>query len=84
LNQGLVRFLDPNASHEADHDRRTDAMIQAINDTGEAFFSGATWNGQRVMRISVCNWRTSAADVERTIIAVASVLNSEPGGSAKR
>lgn len=82
LNQGLVRFLDPNSSDKADHDRRTDAMIQAINDTGEAFFSGAIWNDQRVMRISVCNWRTSAADVERTIKAVASVLDGEPGEGA--
>jgi len=79
LNQGLVRFLDPNSSHETDHDLRTDAVIQAINDTGEAFFSGATWKGRRAMRISVCNWRTSAADVDRTIDAVASVLNGQPG-----
>ena len=84
LNQGLVRFLDPDASSEADHDRRTDTMIQAINDTGEAFFSGATWNGRRVMRISVCNWRTSAADVQRTIEAAASALNGEPGESERR
>jgi glutamate/tyrosine decarboxylase-like PLP-dependent enzyme len=56
INQALVRFCDrrPGAG-EADHDRRTEQVIEAINATGEAFFSGSTWRGRRVMRISVCN-----------------------------
>ncbi len=71
LNQGLVRFLDPtpNAS-EASHDERTIAMIDAINATGEAFFSGTTWQGKRAMRVSVVNWRTNENDVRRAIQAV--------------
>jgi len=77
LNQGLVRFLDPSeGATEADHDARTDAVISAINATGEAFFSGTNWRGMRAMRVSVVNWRTSAADVERTIAAVADVLRA--------
>jgi glutamate/tyrosine decarboxylase-like PLP-dependent enzyme len=76
LNQGLVRFLDPASSEEIRHDQRTDTAITAINATGEALFSGATWRGRRVMRISVCNLRTSAEDVERTIHAVSGVLKS--------
>src|SRR6202012_2636932 len=37
LNQGLVRFLSPAAgATEADHDARTDAVIAAINASGEA------------------------------------------------
>jgi glutamate/tyrosine decarboxylase-like PLP-dependent enzyme len=77
INQGLVRFLDPapNAT-DADHDRRTDEVIAAILASGEAFFGGTTWRGRRAMRVSVCNWRTSEADVERTVKAVASVLQS--------
>ncbi|HTB17598.1 MAG TPA: pyridoxal-dependent decarboxylase, partial [Bryobacteraceae bacterium] len=39
INQGLVRFLDPSG---ADHDRRTDDVIGAINASGEAFFGGTT------------------------------------------
>jgi glutamate/tyrosine decarboxylase-like PLP-dependent enzyme len=75
INQGLVRFLDrrPGATAE-DHDRRTDAVIAAINAAGEAFFSGTTWRGRRAMRVSVCNWQTGAADVARTIASVAAVL----------
>ncbi len=75
LNQGLVRFLDPRlGATSADHDRRTDAVIEGVNATGEAFFSGTTWQGQRAMRVSVVNWRTNAEDVRRTLAAVASVL----------
>jgi glutamate/tyrosine decarboxylase-like PLP-dependent enzyme len=71
LNQGLVRFCDPrpNAS-EADHDQQTKAMINAINASGEAFFSGTTWNGLYAMRVSVVNWRTNDEDVARTVEAV--------------
>ncbi len=77
INQGLVRFLDGAAgAGPADHDRRTDAVIAAIRETGEAFFGGVTWKGRRAMRISVCNWRTTEADVARTIRAVASVLDA--------
>ncbi len=75
LNQGLVRFLDLKAgASEEDHDRRTDEVIRMINTRGDAFFSGTTWRGRRAMRISVCNWQTSAMDVERAVQSVATVL----------
>lgn len=75
LNQGLVRFLDlrPEAT-EADHDIRTDAVIAEVNSSGEAFFSGTTWNGLKAMRVSVVNWRTNDEDVNRTIEAVRNVV----------
>jgi glutamate/tyrosine decarboxylase-like PLP-dependent enzyme len=70
FNQGLVRFLAPGlGATELDHDRRTDAVIAAINASGEALFGGVTWRGRRAMRISVCNWRTSEADVDRAVEA---------------
>jgi glutamate/tyrosine decarboxylase-like PLP-dependent enzyme len=79
LNQGLVRFLsDKPGASDADHDKRTDEMIAAINATGEAFFGGVTWRGRRCMRVSLCNWRTSEADVARTIAAARAVLAREP------
>lgn len=72
INQGLVRFLDP--SPEQNHDRRTDEVIAAIVASGEAFFGGTTWRGKRAMRVSVCNWRTSPEDVQRSINSVARLL----------
>jgi glutamate/tyrosine decarboxylase-like PLP-dependent enzyme len=71
INQGLVRFLNTTAdSTDADHDRRTDAVIAKIVESGEAFFSGTTWRGKRCMRVSVLNWQTNSADVERAVNAV--------------
>jgi glutamate/tyrosine decarboxylase-like PLP-dependent enzyme len=79
INQGLVRFLDlRDEAAEADHDRRTDEVIAAILKTGEAFFGGTTWRGRRAMRISVTNWRTNEAEVDRVVNAVASVLKGPP------
>lgn len=75
LNQGLVRFLDPapGATSE-DHARQADDVIRRIKQSGETFFSGTTWRGKRAMRVSVVNWRTNQAEVDRTIAAVANVL----------
>jgi aromatic-L-amino-acid decarboxylase len=75
LNQGLVRFLSPTAgAAPEDHDARTDEVIARINRSGEAMFGGVTWNQRRAMRVSVVNWRTSAADVDRTLTAVAHAI----------
>jgi len=77
LIQGLLRFRDPSpGASEADHDRRTDRVIATLNAGGEAFFGGVTWRGRRCMRVSVCNWRTSEADVARTIDAAREALIS--------
>ena len=48
----------------------------AINATGETFFGGVTWRGRRAMRISACNWRTTEADVARTLAAVQEIVDS--------
>jgi glutamate/tyrosine decarboxylase-like PLP-dependent enzyme len=77
LNQALVRFLDASTNAtEADHAKRTDDVIAAIQRGGEAHFGGTTWHGMRCMRISVCSWQTTDADVERTVAAVRQVLSS--------
>ena len=76
INQALVRFRDPRpGATAADHDRHTDQVIERVAAGGEAFFTAATWRGQRVMRISVCNWRTTDADIARAIAAVAASLS---------
>ena len=75
FNQALVRFRSrtPGAS-EADHERRTNDVIAAVNRSGEAMFGGVSWRGKRAMRISVCNWRTSEKDIDRTVAAAAKAL----------
>jgi glutamate/tyrosine decarboxylase-like PLP-dependent enzyme len=78
INQGVLRFLDsrPGASEE-DHDRKTDEVIATVAGSGEAFFTGSTWRNRRVMRVSVCNWRTDEDDVTRTVNAFRQILATE-------
>ena len=60
LNQVLFRFED---------DERTDAVLARVQATGEAWMSGTKWDGRSAIRLSVSNWRTSEADIERTLTA---------------
>ena len=71
INQGLVRFRDP----DGNHDTRTDEVIRRINHSGEAWFGPTTWNGMRVMRISLSNFRTTPEDVDRVVAAVHAALH---------
>jgi len=71
INQGLVRFLDPNG----DHDTRTDEIITRINASGEAWFGPTQWNGMRVMRISLSNFRTTPDDIERAVAAIKAAMD---------
>ena len=71
INQGLVRFLEPDTgAGAADHDKRTERVVAAVLEGGEAFFGCTTWRGMRAMRISVCGWQTNKKDVERAVDAV--------------
>ena len=62
LNQVLVRF--------GDSEEHTDAVMQGLRDSGEAWVSGTLWGGRRAMRFSVSNWMTTDADIDRTVAAV--------------
>ncbi len=77
INQGMVRFIDPReGTSPADSDAFTDRIMAEILASGEAFFTGTTWRGRRAMRVSVCNWQTSAKDVDRVVAGVDKVLQA--------
>ena len=61
LNQVLVGFGD---------DARTDRVIDAVQRDGTCWMGGTTWHGRRLMRISVSNWSTTEADVDRSVAAI--------------
>jgi glutamate/tyrosine decarboxylase-like PLP-dependent enzyme len=65
LNQVLFRFED---------DETTNAVLAAVQSSGEAWMSGTTWDGRAAIRISVSNWRTSDEDVARTLAAFRAAL----------
>jgi len=62
LNQVLFRFAD---------DVETEAVLAAVQASGEAWMSGTTWEGRRAIRVSVSNWATTDDDVDRTVAAFA-------------
>jgi glutamate/tyrosine decarboxylase-like PLP-dependent enzyme len=67
LNQVLVQFAprdggDPNAF--------TDEVIRRVQDDGTCWLGGSAWHGKQVMRISVSNWSTTEADVDRSADAI--------------
>lgn len=58
FNQVLLRM---------DTEAKTDALVEKLQNSGETWLGGTTWLGQRAMRVSVCSWRTSEADIERIV-----------------
>ena len=61
LNQVLVSFGAP---------ERTRRVITAIQEEGTSWCGVTVWQGRTAMRISVCSWATTDADVERSLEAM--------------
>jgi len=51
-------------------DDRTRALVAAMLGDGTAWTTGSRWRGRAVLRVSVSNWSTTAADVETTLDAI--------------
>ncbi|MGH9177428.1 MAG: pyridoxal phosphate-dependent decarboxylase family protein [Acidimicrobiales bacterium] len=66
LNQVLVDLGDSD---------RTDRIISGVQQDGTCWMGGTTWQGRRLMRISVSNWSTTEADVDRSVAAVLRVAD---------
>ncbi|MEN3281700.1 MAG: hypothetical protein V7607_2840 [Solirubrobacteraceae bacterium] len=76
LNQVLVRFGDDDAT--------TDAVLAAVQDEGTSWMGPTSWRGRRAMRISVSNWATTPADVDRSCAAIFAVRASERADASIR
>jgi glutamate/tyrosine decarboxylase-like PLP-dependent enzyme len=61
LNQVLVRF--------GDDDETTRRVVEDVQRGGEAWLGGTVWDGQAAARVSVSNWSTTEADVDRLAAA---------------
>jgi len=55
LNQVLFRF---------ESDETTDEVLRRVQDAGDVWMSGTTWDGRRAIRISVSNWQTTDEEIE--------------------
>jgi hypothetical protein len=45
-------------------------VVELLRQDGTCWMSGTTWRGQAAMRISVSNWSTDEADVDRSAAAI--------------
>src|SRR3954449_3185841 len=63
LNQVLVRFT-------RDGVNVSDEVMHARQDESTCGMSGWSWEGEPVVRISVCNWRTTEDDVRESARAI--------------
>jgi glutamate/tyrosine decarboxylase-like PLP-dependent enzyme len=52
-----------------DTPEQTKATLDNIQASGECWCGGALWNGEPVIRISVCSWATTSEDVARSVAA---------------
>ncbi len=67
LNQVLVRFTPGDGG---DADAFTREVVARVQAGGEAWMGTTTWHGMGAMRISVSNWSTTEADIDRTADAI--------------
>jgi glutamate/tyrosine decarboxylase-like PLP-dependent enzyme len=51
-------------------DDRTRAVVDRLLADGTAWMTGSRWHGRAVVRVSVSNWSTTEADVERSLAAL--------------
>lgn len=58
-----------------DTPERTKATLENIQKSGECWCGGTVWNGEPVIRISVCSWATTLADIERSVSAFVTARN---------
>ncbi|MBN2396757.1 MAG: aspartate aminotransferase family protein [Deltaproteobacteria bacterium] len=52
-----------------DTQEETQATLAGIQESGECWCGGTVWNGRPAIRISVCSWATTAADVDLSVAA---------------
>ncbi|MEM5775733.1 MAG: aminotransferase class V-fold PLP-dependent enzyme, partial [Anaerolineaceae bacterium] len=55
----------------ADTPEMTQAVLAEVQQSGEMWCGGTVWNGKPAIRISVCSWATTEADVDRSVAAFA-------------
>lgn len=50
-----------------DTDERTEKTMNRIQQLRECWVGGALWEGKKIIRVSVCSWATTEADITRSV-----------------
>jgi glutamate/tyrosine decarboxylase-like PLP-dependent enzyme len=70
LNQVLVTFGAP---------EKTRRIVAAIQREGTCWCGATVWQGHTAMRISICSWATTDADVEQSLAAMLRLAAADRG-----
>ena len=49
--------------------------MRYIQESGECWVGGASWDGKAVIRISICSWATTEDDITRSVSAFVAARN---------
>ena len=79
LDQVLVRFMPPDGG---DADAWTRQVITHVQDDGTCWLGGTVWHDIAAMRISVINWSTTEADIDRSAAAIIAAARQPIAGSS--
>ena len=69
LNQVLVQFAPP-AGDSRDEGAFTEEVVRSVQDEGTCWLGSTVWHGQPAARLSVSNWSTTEADIDRSAAAI--------------
>lgn len=51
------------------NEAETARILKAVQESGECWVGGATWQDESIIRVSVCSWVTTPDDVRRSVAA---------------
>jgi glutamate/tyrosine decarboxylase-like PLP-dependent enzyme len=74
LNQVLFRF---------ENDARTDEVLRTVQEAGDVWMGGTTWDGKRAIRISVSNWQTEDDEIDLALEAFRTASQSPAHAPAR-
>jgi glutamate/tyrosine decarboxylase-like PLP-dependent enzyme len=74
LNQILFSVTPPNMP-DAAADAFTDQVAAAIQAEGTCWLGGTSWRGRRRLRLSICNYRTTEADIDLSAAAISRAID---------
>ena len=59
-----------------ENDSLTDKTLARMQASGECWAGGSVWRERKVIRVSVCSWATTPADITRSVAAFRQALEA--------
>ncbi len=61
---------------QCESDAITEALIHEVQTLGECWVGGSTWEGKKIVRISVCAWTTTEEDIIRSMASFQKAMDN--------